>query len=52
MAAIRKTCAHARGKHGAERMRAWRRCGCVWRGDLYIDGQRRYPSLGPDLRAS
>ncbi len=38
--AVTKKCRHSRSQ--------WRRCGCSWYWDGYLDGRRKYLALGPD----
>lgn len=41
-----KKCRHGRGLSRRRRLEAWRSCGCAWLADVYVDGRRRYVSLG------
>lgn len=52
MASLIKTCRHGRepGLARSARLRRWRRCGCQWAADIYIEGRRRRVSLGTDER--
>ncbi|MBA3691484.1 MAG: site-specific integrase [Actinobacteria bacterium] len=52
MASLVKLCRHGRVPRLSEaaRLRRWRRCGCAWVGDLYVEGRRRRVNLGADER--